>query len=160
MVADNELTIRDALITIFNATSDINEGGSLGINKWYRRAEDGINSSFNRRSPFGYVEWVDRLGDDESSDLSNIGYFYSFEIGVVDDAASNDAYKADDKVTALLAAIETVLIANPDVSSNVDDLIIPIEKEMVRGRITTEDLFSNVSWGVLRVKYKKQITAR
>ena len=154
-MTDHEKNIRDALITLFEADAGLEAGGTLGVTKWWKRVEDGF---LNRRTPFGYVEFQRRELDSESSDIANVGYIYVYEVGVIAEAKSVDEYKADDNVTELMDAVETVLIANRTVSGNVDNLASPILKEFARGR--APDIAGDVSWGVLTVGFKKQITAR
>ena len=110
--------------------------------------------------PFGYVEFQERIHDEGSDDIVNVGYFYVFEIGVIAAAGSRDVYKADDKVTVLMDKIEDVLLENRTVSSNVDDLAVPIETNFARGRLGEEDSYQEISWGVLRVGFRKRINAR
>lgn len=154
-MTDHPLIIRDALITLFEADDFVKKGGSLGLREWWRRIEDGLSGKF---TPFGYVEFQRRIHDDISDDIANIGYFFEFEIGVLANAKSSDAYKADDLVTGLMDKIEDVLLENRTVGGTVDDLAIPIEWEFDRGRL--EPLYQDISWGVMRMAFKKQITAR
>lgn len=154
-MTDHAKTIRDALIALFNADDDVKEGGSLGVINWYKRVEDGL---VNRRPPFGYVEFQRRIHDPSSDDIDNVGYFYEYEIGVLTRSKSRQTFKADDNATTLMDKIEDILLENRTVSDNVDDLAVPIEWEFVRGRI--DEVAGDISWGVLRVMFKKGIVAR
>lgn len=157
-MADNEQIIRDALITLFEADADTQPSGTYNITKWWRRAEDGI---YNKRTPFGYVEFQERIVDEAGSDINNVGYFFVYEIGILANAGSKNSYKADDNVTVLLDKIEDVLLENRTVSGSVDDLAIPIEKEFSRGRLPEGgSLYQDISWGIIRVAFTKKITAR
>ena len=151
-MVDFEKSIRDALITLFNANAAVKEAGTLGLLKWYKRVEDGF---VGHRSPFGYVEFQRRVAG-PGSDMGGVGYIYVYEVGVVGEGKTGElAAAADDVVTGLLDGIETVLIANRTVSGNVDDLAVPVEKEFARGRMP--DRLSDISWGVLHIGLKKKI---
>ena len=149
---DYEKTVRDALITLFNADAAVKEAGTLGLLKWWKRVEDGF---VGRRSPFGYVEFQRRIAG-PGSDMGGVGYIYVYEVGIVGEGKTGElSAAADDVVTALLDGVETVLIANRTVTGNVDDLAVPLEKEFARLRMP--DRSGDISWGVLTVGFKKKI---